>query len=68
MCIRDRSAASAAVKEGGTIVLNDDVQLTEEDKLPDVACTIRSAGETKYKPVSYTHLGRPPFSFEAADK
>lgn len=43
------SAASAAVKEGGTIVLNDDVQLTEEDKLPDVACTIRSAGETKYK-------------------
>lgn len=43
------SAAAAAVKEGGTIVLNDDVQLTEEDKLPDVACTIRSAGETKYK-------------------
>ena len=43
------SAASAAVKEGGTIVLNDDVQLTEEDKLPDVACTIRSAGEIKYK-------------------
>lgn len=44
------SAASAAVKEGGTIVLNDDVQLTEEDKLPDVACTIRSADdETKYK-------------------
>lgn len=44
------SAASAAVKEGGTIVLNDDVQLTEEDKLPDVACTIRSAdGETKYR-------------------
>ena len=30
-------------------MLNDDVQLTEEDKLPDVACTIRSAGETKYK-------------------
>lgn len=43
------SAASAAVKKGGMIVLNDDVQLTEEDKLPDVACTIRSAGETKYK-------------------
>lgn len=43
------SAASAAVKKDGTIVLNDDVQLTEEDKLPDVACTIRSAGETKYK-------------------
>ena len=43
------SAASTAVKKGGTIVLNDDVQLTEEDKLPDVACTIRSAGETKYK-------------------
>lgn len=43
------SAASAAVKKGGTIVLNDDVQLTEEDKLPNVACTIRSAGETKYR-------------------
>ena len=44
------SAASAAVKKGGTIVLSDDVQLTEEDKLPDVACTIRSAdGETKYR-------------------
>lgn len=44
------SAASAAVKKDGTIVLNDDVQLTEEDKLPDVACTIRSAdGETKYR-------------------
>lgn len=43
------SAAAAAVKKDGTIVLNDDVQLTEEDKLPDVACTIRSAGEIKYK-------------------
>ena len=45
------SDAVAAVNEanGGTIELNDDVQLTEEDKLPDVACTIRSAGETKYK-------------------
>lgn len=44
------SAAAAAVKEGGMIVLNDDVQLTEEDKLPDVACTIRSAdGETKHR-------------------
>ena len=43
------SAAAAAIKKDGTIVLNDDVQLTEEDKLPDVACTIRSAGETKYK-------------------
>ncbi len=44
------SAAMDAVKEGGTIYLNDDVQLTEEDKLPSVACTIRSAdGETKYK-------------------
>lgn len=43
------SAASAAVKKDGTIVLNDDVQLTEEDKLPNVACTIRSAGEIKYK-------------------
>ena len=46
------SDAVAAVNaaNGGTIVLNDDVQLTEEDKLPDVACTIRSAdGETKYR-------------------
>lgn len=44
------SAAAAAVKENGTIVLNDDVQLTEEDTLPHVACTIRSAdGATKYK-------------------
>ena len=46
------SDAVAAVNaaRGGTIVLNDEVQLTEEDKLPDVACTIRSAdGETKYR-------------------
>lgn len=45
------SDAVAAVNAAndGTIVLNDDVQLTEEDKLSDVACTIRSAGETKYK-------------------
>lgn len=46
------SDAVAAVNaaNGSTIVLNDDVQLTEEDKLPDVACTIRSAdGETKYR-------------------
>lgn len=44
------SAAAAAVKENGTIVLNDDVQLTEEDTLPHVACTIRSAdGATKYR-------------------
>lgn len=44
------SAAAAAVKENGTIVLNDDVQLTEADTLPHVACTICSAdGETKYK-------------------
>lgn len=45
------SDAVAAVNAAndGTIVLNDDVQLTEEDKLPDVACTLRSAGETKYK-------------------
>mgnify|MGYP001059876821 CR=1 FL=1 len=46
------SDAVAAVNaaRGGTIVLNDDVQLTEEDKLPDVACTIRSAdGGTKYR-------------------
>lgn len=49
---RSWSDAVAAVNaaNGGTIELNDDVQLTEEDKLPDVACTIRSAdGETKYR-------------------
>ncbi|WP_418377271.1 FN3 associated domain-containing protein [Agathobaculum sp.] len=44
------AVAAVNAANGGTIVLNDDVQLTEEDKLPDVACTIRSAdGETKYK-------------------
>ena len=44
------AVAAVNAARGGTIVLNDDVQLTEEDKLPDVACTIRSAdGETKYK-------------------
>lgn len=43
------AAAAVNAANDGTIVLNDDVQLTEEDKLPDVACTIRSAGETKYK-------------------
>lgn len=44
------AVAAVNAANGGTIVLNDDVQLTEEDKLPDVACTIRSAdGETKYR-------------------
>lgn len=44
------AVAAVNAARGGTIVLNDDVQLTEEDKLPDVACTIRSAdGETKYR-------------------
>lgn len=44
------AVAAVNAANGGTIVLNDDVHLTEEDKLPDVACTIRSAdGETKYK-------------------
>ena len=43
------AVAAVTAAHDGTIVLNDDVQLTEEDKLPDVACTIRSAGETKYK-------------------
>lgn len=44
------AVAAVNTANGGTIVLNDDVQLTEEDKLPDVACTIRSAdGETKYR-------------------
>ena len=39
------AVAAVNAANGGTIV-----QLTEEDKLPDVACTIRSAdGETKYK-------------------
>ena len=44
------AVAAVNAANGSTIVLNDDVQLTEEDKLPDVACTIRSAdGETKYR-------------------
>ena len=44
------AVAAVNAANDGTIVLNDDVQLTEEDKLPDVACTIRSAdGETKYR-------------------
>ena len=43
------SAASAAVKEGGTIELNDDVELSSASTMPSVPCTIRSAGETKYK-------------------
>ena len=44
------AVAAVNAANGGTIELNDDVQLTEEDTLPHVACTIRSAdGETKYK-------------------
>lgn len=43
------SAASAAVKKGGTIELNDDVELSSASTMPSVPCTIRSAGETKYK-------------------
>lgn len=43
------SAASAAVKKGGTIELNDDVELSSVSTMPSVPCTIRSAGETKYK-------------------
>lgn len=44
------AVAAVNAANGGTIELNDDVQLTEEDKLPDVACTICSAdGETKYR-------------------
>ncbi len=44
------SAAVDAVNTagGGIIELNDDIQLTENDALPSVPCTIRSAGETRY--------------------
>jgi len=34
---------------GGTIELNDDVELSSASIMPSVPCTIRSAGETKYK-------------------
>lgn len=43
------SAAAAAVKKDGTIELNDDVELSSDSTMPSVPCTIRSAGETKYK-------------------
>lgn len=45
------SAAVAAVNaaNGGTIKLNDDVELPSTSVMPSVPCTIRSAGETKYK-------------------
>ena len=43
------SAAAAAVKKDGTIELNDDVELSSASTMPSVPCTIRSAGETKYK-------------------
>lgn len=45
------SAAVDAVNEanGGTIELNDDVELPSTSVMPSVPCTIRSAGETKYK-------------------
>lgn len=34
---------------GGTIELNDDVELSSASIMPSVPCTIRSDGETKYK-------------------
>ena len=34
---------------GGTIELNDDVELSSASIMPSVPCTIRSVGETKYK-------------------
>lgn len=45
------SAAVAAVNaaNGGTIELNDDVELPSTSVMPSVPCTICSAGETKYK-------------------
>ena len=45
------SDAVAAVNaaNGGTIELNDDVELSSASTMPSVPCTIRSAGETKYK-------------------
>lgn len=44
----DAVAAVNAVN-GGTIELNDDVELSSASTMPSVPCTIRSAGETKYK-------------------
>ena len=43
----DVAAVNAA--NGGTIELNDDVELSSASTMPSVPCTIRSAGETKYK-------------------
>ena len=45
------SAAVDAVNaaNGGTIELNDDVELPSTSVMPSVLCTICSAGETKYK-------------------
>lgn len=37
-----------AVAANGTITINDDVALTENDTMPSVPCTIRSAEGTKY--------------------
>lgn len=43
------AVAAVNTANGGTIELNDDVELSSVSTMPSVPCTIRSAGETKYK-------------------
>lgn len=43
------AVAAVNAANGGTIELNDDVELSSVSTMPFVPCTIRSAGETKYK-------------------
>lgn len=43
------AVAAVNAANGGTIELNDDVELSSVSTMPSVPCTIRSAGETKYK-------------------
>lgn len=43
------AVAAVNAANGGTIELNDDVELSSASTMPSVPCTIRSAGETKYK-------------------
>ena len=43
------AVAAVNAANGGTIELNDDVELSSVSTMPSVPCTIRSAGETKYR-------------------
>ena len=43
------AVAAVNAANGGMIELNDDVELSSVSTMPSVPCTIRSAGETKYK-------------------